>query len=173
MTSCCPVIQLMVYNTITRDNLKRSKVRIKFLTPLLFWIGFIQCNRLLVLHSTSCAHWNSDAKICSLSLWIYFNFSTQSACATPPLRLLLFKSSIPFTNQYISINYYKAITYLWRVLLGKKNSQLEVNNKGRMSKGKQQCAWSIRIPSLKFTSESLNCSAANLNSKVNSLIIFR
>lgn len=134
-----PIIQLTVYNYITRDTLKRSKTRMKFPSPWLFWICFIQCNRQLVSHSTPHAHWNSDAKICSLSLCIYILISPCGLhMPAPMLRFLLTQGSIPFTNQYIAISYYKSIRviYLWWVLLGKNNSELTVTVKEGWAKTK-------------------------------------
>lgn len=134
-----PIIQLTVYNYITRDTFKRSKIKMKFPSPLLFWICFIPCNRLLVPHSAPHAHWNSDAKICSLSLCIYILISPCSLHVPAPiLRFLLSQGTIPFTNQYIPISYYKAITVidLWWVLLGKNNSELTVTVKEGLVKTK-------------------------------------
>lgn len=54
-----------------------------------------------------------------------------------------------------------------------KEVRTDSNSKGRMSEDIQQRAGSIRMPSLKFTTQSLNCIATILNFKVTSLKIFR
>lgn len=46
-------------------------------------------------------------------------------------------------------------------------------SKRGMSKHKQQCAWSTRIPSLKLATEHMNCIATILSCKVTSVTIFR